>query len=133
MLYIVSMSSIKMAFLCLYLRIFPNEGLRKVIYVLMILVTGFFLAFFFGIAFNCTPVSYVWTSWTGETEGRCLNFNSFGISCSIINILLDLAIIGLPLREIMVLSLNLTKKLLLLTMFGTGFLLVTSRCWIIPI
>ncbi|KAG2420233.1 hypothetical protein HFD88_005034 [Aspergillus terreus] len=102
-LYIVSMSSIKMVFLCLYLRIFPNEGLRKVINVLMILVTGFFLAFFFGIAFNCTPVLYVWTSWTGETEGKCLNFNS------------------LPLREIMNLSLNLTKKLLLLTMFGTGF------------
>ncbi|KAF9889443.1 hypothetical protein FE257_007345 [Aspergillus nanangensis] len=121
MLYIAIMSWIKLAFLCLYLRIFPNEGLRKVIFVLMALVSGFFFAFLIGIALNCIPVSHIWTGWTGETEGECLNFNSFGIACSVINIALDLAVIGLPLREIQKLSLSLAKKLLLMGMFGAGF------------
>ncbi|PLB43464.1 hypothetical protein P170DRAFT_480437 [Aspergillus steynii IBT 23096] len=53
--------------------------------------------------------------------GHCLNFNAFGWSCAIWNILLDLAIMAVPLYEIKRLSLRSTKKLLVMVMFGAGF------------
>jgi hypothetical protein len=122
MLYVGAITSIKMAFLNLYLHIFPNFGLRNAIYIVMGIVVAFFFAFFFGVCFNCLPVSYIWTSWTGETKGSCLDFNSFGIACAVINIVLDVTVMALPLHEIMKLNLRPMKKVLVMLMFCTGFL-----------
>ncbi|KAL2822666.1 hypothetical protein BJX63DRAFT_427222 [Aspergillus granulosus] len=121
LLYIPALASTKMAFLCLYLRIFPSEGIRRVIWVLIAINVLYFLAYFLPTAFNCLPVSYIWTKWTGETEGSCLNFNAFGIANAATNIALDLAVIGLPLHKIAGLSVSLSKKIMLLSMFGLGF------------
>ncbi|KAJ5984594.1 Nucleic acid-binding OB-fold [Penicillium waksmanii] len=121
MLYVGAITSIKMAFLNLYLHIFPNFGLRNAIYIVMGIVVAFFFAFFFGICFNCLPVSYIWTSWTGETKGSCLDFNAFGIACAVINIVLDVTVMALPLHEIMKLNLRPMKKVLVMLMFCTGF------------
>ncbi|KAJ5760225.1 Nucleic acid-binding OB-fold [Penicillium odoratum] len=110
MLYIGAITSVKMAFLNLYLNIFPNFGLRNAIYSVMRIVVAYFFAFFFGVCFNCLPVSYIWTSWTGETKGICLNFNAFGIACAVINIVLDMTVMALSLHEIMKLKLRPTKK-----------------------
>ncbi|KAL4864059.1 hypothetical protein BDV12DRAFT_189228 [Aspergillus spectabilis] len=120
-LYIPALAATKMAFLCLYLRIFPSLGIRRAIWVLIAINTVYFLSYFFATAFNCLPVSYIWTRWTGETEGSCLNFNAFGIANATTNIALDLAVIGLPLHKIAGLSVSLSKKIMLLSMFGLGF------------
>lgn len=129
MLYVGAITSIKMAFLNLYLNIFPNFGLRNAIYIVMGIVVAFLFAFFFGVCFNCLPVSYIWTSWTGETTGNCLDFNSFGIACAVINIVLDVTVMALPLHEIMKLNLRPMKKLLVMLMFCTGFLWVNFTSW----
>ncbi|OQE17396.1 hypothetical protein PENFLA_c024G03936 [Penicillium flavigenum] len=121
MLYVGAITSIKMAFLNLYLHIFPNFGLRNAIYIVMGIVVAYYFAFFFGICFNCLPVSYIWTSWTGETKGSCLDFNAFGIACAVINIVLDVTVMALPLHEIMKLNLRPMKKVLVMLMFCTGF------------
>ncbi|KAJ5818476.1 Nucleic acid-binding OB-fold [Penicillium riverlandense] len=112
---------LKMAFLCLYLKIFPNIGLRRVIYALMGFTTLYFLIFTFGVCFNCLPVTYIWTAWTGETQGSCLDFNAFGIACAVINIVLDVVVMALPLREIIKLNLKPRKKAPVMVMFCTGF------------
>ncbi|KAJ5625835.1 Nucleic acid-binding OB-fold [Penicillium lagena] len=121
MLYIVAVVAVKMAFLCLYLKIFPNIGLRRVIYALMGFSTLYFLVFTLGICFNCLPVTYIWTAWTGETHGSCLDFNAFGIACAVINIVLDVVVMALPLHEIIKLNLRPWKKVLVIVMFCTGF------------
>ncbi|KAJ5613812.1 Nucleic acid-binding OB-fold [Penicillium herquei] len=109
-----------MAFLNLYLHIFPKIGLRRAIYGLMVFIIAYFLAFVFGTCFNCIPVSYVWKSWTGETTGKCLDFNAFGISCAVLNIVLDVVVMVLPLHEIMKLHLGPMKKFLIMIVFCTG-------------
>jgi hypothetical protein len=86
------------------------------------IVVTYFFAFFFGICFSCLPVTYIWTSWTGETKGGCLNFNAFGIACAVINIVLDVIVMTLPLHDIMKLNLRPMKKVLVMLMFCTGFL-----------
>ncbi|KAE8132846.1 hypothetical protein BDV38DRAFT_287321 [Aspergillus pseudotamarii] len=121
LLYIPALAATKMAFLCLYLRIFPSTGIRRVIWVLIAMNALYLLAYAFGTAFNCLPVSYIWTKWHGEAEGSCLNFNAFGIANAATNITLDLAVIGLPLHKIAALSVSLSKKIMLLSMFGLGF------------
>lgn len=82
----------------------------------------YLVAYVLGTSLNCIPVSYVWTKWHGETEGSCLNFNAFGIANATTNIALDLAVIGLPLHKIAGLSVSLSRKIMLLSMFGLGFL-----------
>ncbi|KAE8151417.1 hypothetical protein BDV25DRAFT_138839 [Aspergillus avenaceus] len=127
MLYIASQSWVKIAFLILCHQIFPKQGLRRIIYLLLALVTAYFLIYLFGLAFECLPVSYIWTQWTGETKGRCLNINAFGWSCAIYNIVLDLAIIAVPVYEVKKLSVRATKKVLIIAMFGCGcFVTVVS-------
>ncbi|KAJ6025078.1 Nucleic acid-binding OB-fold [Penicillium canescens] len=107
MLYVGAITSIKMAFLNLYLYIFPNFGLRNAIYIVIGIVVAYFFAFFFGIR---------------ETKGSCLDFNAFGIACVVINIVLDVtAVMALPLREIMKLNFRPMKKVLVILMFCTGF------------
>ncbi|BAE55128.1 hypothetical protein BDV35DRAFT_378890 [Aspergillus flavus] len=121
LLYIPALAATKMAFLCLYLRIFPSTGIRRVTWVLVTINVLYLLTYGFGTAFNCLPVSYIWTKWHGETEGSCLNFNAFGIANATTNIALDLAVIGLPLHKIAGLSVSLSKKIMLLAMFALGF------------
>ncbi|KAB8210356.1 hypothetical protein BDV34DRAFT_209737 [Aspergillus parasiticus] len=121
-----ALAATKMAFLCLYLRIFPSTGIRRVTWVLIAINALYLLTYGFGTAFNCLSVSYIWTKWHGETEGSCLNFNAFGIANATTNIALDLAVIGLPLHKIAGLSVGLSKKIMLLAIFGLGFLLVSS-------
>ncbi|KAH8433939.1 uncharacterized protein LDX57_011575 [Aspergillus melleus] len=111
-----------MAFLILCRHIFPNDGLRKVIYILMGIVLAYCVVYMVGLAFECLPVSYIWTQWTGETIGHCLNINAFGWSCAIWNIILDLAIMAVPLFGVRKLSLRRRKKILIMVMFGAGLL-----------
>ncbi|KAL2827879.1 hypothetical protein BJY01DRAFT_255555 [Aspergillus pseudoustus] len=120
-LYIPALACTKMAFLCLYLRIFPSTGIRRATWVLIGINTVYLVAFVLVTALNCLPVSYVWTKWHGETQGSCLNFNAFGIANATTNIALDLAVIGLPLHKIAGLSVSLSRKIMLLSMFGLGF------------
>ncbi|KAI9370284.1 hypothetical protein BJX61DRAFT_544765 [Aspergillus egyptiacus] len=121
LMYTPALAATKMAFLCLYLRIFPSDGIRRAVWVLIAINILYLLAYELGTAFNCLPVSYIWTKWTGETQGSCLNFNAFGIANASSNIALDLAVIGLPLHKIAGLSVSLSKKIMLLSMFGLGF------------
>ncbi|KAE8308216.1 hypothetical protein BDV41DRAFT_581607 [Aspergillus transmontanensis] len=116
-----------MAFLCLYLRIFPSTGIRRVTWVLIAINALYLLTYGFGTAFNFLPVSYIWTKWHRETEGSCLNFNAFGIANATTNIALDLAVIGLPLHKIAGLSVGLSKKIMLLAIFGLGFFILRLR------
>ncbi|QRD87024.1 hypothetical protein F9C07_2059499 [Aspergillus flavus] len=125
LLYIPALAATKMAFLCLYLRIFPSTGIRRVTWVLVAINVLYLLTYGFGTAFNFLLVSYIWTKWHGETEGSCLNFNAFGIANATTNIALDLAVIGLPLHKIAGLSVSLSKKIMLLAMFGLGFFVTT--------
>lgn len=127
--YTPALASTKMAFLCLYLRLFPSEGIRRANWVLIAINIVYLLVFTFGIAFNCLPVSYIWNKWHGEAKGSCLNFNIFGICNATVNIALDLAVIGLPLHKIAGLSVSWSRKIMLLWMFGLGFLYVALSAY----
>lgn len=65
-----------------------------------------------------------WDGWTGEYVGKCININTFSWIRAAIEIIIDLAIISLPIPLLLGLKLNWHKKLQILSMFSVGFLWV---------
>jgi hypothetical protein len=96
----------KMSFLCFCLRIFPGQGIRRKVYTLS----------------GTSPVNYTWQSWDGEHKGKCINFSIFAWAHAGINIALDVAIIGIPIPELLRLSMSLKKKVQVIMMFSVGAL-----------
>lgn len=118
----VALSMTKIAMLLLYLKVFPGQTFRQVCYVLVAICLAYMPATALATTFNCTPVSYQWTGWTGETEGHCFSFNTFAWAQSSINILLDLIIILLPIPQLWRLNMGKKKRIQLVLMFSVGLL-----------
>lgn len=82
----------KISIVLLYLRIFPKSVSRPFAYTSWALIAALVVyggGFIVYCAFQCAPVSYFWTQWDGEHEGRCSNFqlavylnSGFNMVCS---------------------------------------------------
>lgn len=112
----------KLAFLFFYLRIFPRVELRKYVFGTMGLTFLYWAVYQFGNIFYCTPISLVWQGWDGQHPGKCLDINKFLLSAAPVNILLDLIIIVMPIRDILILSLSWRRKLAIMSIFLVGIL-----------
>ena|ERR1700743_132082 len=112
----------KLSILAFYLRIFTERKFKRSTYILMGFVTTFLVAILPATIFQCTPISYMWTSWTGETKGHCINVSTLTWFASSINIIQDIAVIVLPIPHLLHLSLSRKKKLQIVSMFCVGLL-----------
>jgi hypothetical protein len=112
----------KMSFLFFCLRIFPRQQLRKTVYALILISFTHGAAFTITTIFNCTPITFIWTSWDGEHTGKCINFHIFAWVHAASNIFLDLTIIAVPIPELLRLSLSTRKKVYIVMMFCVGLL-----------
>ena len=134
--YMVSEMFTQLSILAFYLRVFPSERFQRVIYGVMGLVVCFGISNTVIMVVQCMPLSYMWTSWTGETEGHCIDVNRFAWYRAAIEIVLDLTIIALPMPFLTKLQMGWKKRLQVLLMFCVGFLWVVSnplcrnRSWI---
>lgn len=121
-LYMVALGLTKVAMLLLYLKVFPGQTFRRICFVMVAICLAYIPATALATAFNCTPVSYNWTGWTGQTEGHCFSFNTFAWAQSSINIVLDLTIILLPIPQLWRLNMGRKKRIQLVLMFSVGLL-----------
>jgi hypothetical protein len=121
-LYFAALTFTKISFLFFCLRIFPRQQLRNTVYTLIALSLAHGAAFTITCLFNCTPISYIWTNWDGEHTGKCIKFNIFAWVHAATNIILDVAIIVVPIPELLRLSLSLRKKIYVIMMFSVGLL-----------
>ncbi|KAL3485491.1 hypothetical protein BJX62DRAFT_38238 [Aspergillus germanicus] len=120
MLYIASIALTKVSMLLLFLRLFPDENFRRATYIVLAFTICWGLGIFFANVFSCQPISYFWHMWDGEHEGKCISHAHLLWSHAIINILLDVVIIGLPLSTLVKLKLTLGKKVGICSMFAVG-------------
>jgi hypothetical protein len=67
----------------------------------------------------CIPMRHFWDP---TVPGECFNFDNFFLVMSIVEIIIDVALLLLPLRMIANLQLNLQKKLMLSGIFALGIL-----------
>ncbi|KAF7179935.1 hypothetical protein CNMCM7691_008987 [Aspergillus felis] len=107
--------------ICLfYLRVFPARHFRIMTYVVIGLNAGYLIVFILISVFQCRPIKGAWLRWDGEGHYSCNNINAQGWSAAAINMILDLTVMALPLRELYRLNLSLRKKLFVMSMFSLG-------------
>jgi hypothetical protein len=110
--------------LAFYLRIFPQRDFRLRVFLTMGSQTAVFISFTLAVIFQCTPISYFWTGWRGNSQGKCVNIMALVYSSAAFSIFYDVIVIVLPVPEIMKLSTTTKRKMQILSMFGVGILYV---------
>ncbi|KAI0418964.1 hypothetical protein F5X98DRAFT_336817 [Xylaria grammica] len=113
----------QLSILAFYRRVFAQTStlLRRGTTLLMVFVVLFGIANTLVIIFQCTPIQFFWTGWSGETTGRCIDINIFSWARAAIEIAVDIGIISLPLRDIVRTQLSWRMKAQVFVMFALGF------------
>lgn len=127
MIYIIHISATKLSVCFFFLRIFDASPVfRRFAYPVIGLNIFIIVLFVFIIVFQCKPIHLAWTGWAREEPGHCLDIYKLVLGNGIINLFMDVVIIGLPIYETFQLQLSRTKKLGVALMFGMGFACVYS-------
>lgn len=115
---------IRLSVLCFYLRIFPQETFRRIVYAVIVVNILYSTAFIFVSIFQCIPVRAAWGRWDGTLQAACVNVNVLGWASGVINIFLDVVVLVVPLPRLAKLVMSWERKAHLLIMFGLGILYV---------
>ncbi|KAF2677933.1 hypothetical protein K458DRAFT_377483 [Lentithecium fluviatile CBS 122367] len=125
--YVASIALTKISILLFYLRIFPNQNFRRLVYATLALCVLYVVGFIPAVIVQCIPIRVAWQHWDGEHNGKCINLNIEGWISAACNIILDIIIICLPLHELSKLAMGRRKKAGIMLMFlGGGFVTVIS-------
>ncbi|KAI2618478.1 hypothetical protein GGR54DRAFT_640600 [Hypoxylon sp. NC1633] len=107
----------KISVLCFYCRIFfPIRKLFYISWAIGILTVAYNLALIFVSAFECIPLSSLWT---GE-PGKCIRTLQVHAILGIVNIVTDVGILALPIRPVLLLRLTLTQRIQVCGIFLLG-------------
>lgn len=121
-MYDFCISVTKLSILAFYLRIFTDRRFKRMTYAMMAICTCYLVTTIIATIWQCTPVSYVWTLWSGETEGHCIDVFALTWVATSLNILFDILIILLPIPHLLKLTLSRKKKFQIVSMFCVGLL-----------
>lgn len=100
--------------------------MRQVIYVIIVVCALYIVAFVTATALQCIPVRNAWERWDGEHHGHCMNLNAFAWASAGLNMILDLIIIILPIRQVSKLAMSRRRRFGVMVMFLGGGLYVSS-------
>jgi hypothetical protein len=116
-LYGAAVTFVKFSVLAFYQRIFPRNNFRKWLYTLGALSAVWWLLITLVSVFQCDPVA---KAWNNELEGYCHNYLHLFIGIQVANILLDIAILVLPISAVMKLQMARANKISVAGTFALG-------------
>ncbi|EUC28265.1 hypothetical protein COCCADRAFT_30444 [Bipolaris zeicola 26-R-13] len=119
-LYFFHIALLKLMLLFFFLRIFPKQSIKRIIWATIVFTCLYAIAFITASIFQCRPISYNWWKWDGEHQGQCININALAWSNAIISIITDIWMLAVPLWEVFQLQLSWRKKLSVAIMFCVG-------------
>ncbi|OHX01242.1 CFEM domain-containing protein, partial [Colletotrichum incanum] len=122
-LYYVSLALIKASILFMFLRIFPGDKVRMLLWSTQVFNLLTCLAFLFVGVFQCQPLSLAWEFWSRDRPGHCVNVPNVALSHGGLNVALDVWMLILPAVQIWSLNMKLREKLGVMSMFCLGFFL----------
>ncbi|KAF4445659.1 hypothetical protein F53441_10608 [Fusarium austroafricanum] len=123
-IYVTAVMFIKLALLAMYMRIFTSRRFKLVSYFIGSTVIAWWIAICAVCIFQCTPIK---KAWLPMIDGTCINLKASFIGNAVPNILTDVAILCLPVKQILKLQINMAQKLSLLVIFLLGsFVLFAS-------
>ena len=121
-LYATETFTIKICVLAFYLRIFPGDTTRMLIWSTIGVSVVCMIIFDILAIAQCRPISYFWQGWDGLHEGQCIGVNPIAWAIAGITIILDLWMLGIPLSEVLFLQMNWKRKVAVSMMFFVGTL-----------
>ena len=126
-LYPPLVTAIKCSILTLYLRLFGVRPLfRKTIYVMLALVVGWCVGVFFAAIFQASPPELFWmTNLRDLPKGaHHIDFTAYLIGSAVPNVVMDFAILLLPMGIVWQLQISKSRKMALSAIFAVGALYV---------
>ncbi|KAK3365498.1 hypothetical protein B0T24DRAFT_723232 [Lasiosphaeria ovina] len=118
--YAVATAFTKLSIITSYLRIFPHETLRRIMYGTAVLVVGIGISAIFATIFQCLPVEAAWNF--NITERKCFPFTDFLFANAAVSIATDLVLVAAPLPYFWSLNLPLRQRIVICVLFGVGFI-----------
>jgi hypothetical protein len=129
-LYVSHISITKISICFFFLRIFSASPVfRRFAYPIVGVNVIIMLLFILIIIFQCKPIHLAWKGWAQEEPGICLDIYKLVLGNGIVNLAMDVAIIGLPIYETTKLQLSKTRKLGIVLMFAMAFVYVFPLCF----
>jgi hypothetical protein len=117
-MYALAIAFTKLSIMVLYLRIFPDNTLRKIIYATSAFTIAFCIASVFATIFQCSPIR---AAWDFDIKGsKCYDYTNFLYASAGINVATDVLICTMPLRHFWRLKLPKKQKLILCVLFVVG-------------
>ncbi|KAK2035205.1 CFEM domain-containing protein [Colletotrichum zoysiae] len=129
LLYMTCLFFIKASILFLYLRIFPDEIFRRVLWCTQLFGLLLWLSFTVTSFAVCQPLNFFWNGWAGESKGKCFDLNAFGISHGALNLALDVWMLILPASQLYNLRMKRKKKVGVMLMFSVGIFLTAASAY----
>ncbi|KAI1864415.1 uncharacterized protein JN550_008972 [Neoarthrinium moseri] len=126
-LYLVVVFLTKISICCFYLRVFPKRALRIRIFSVIGVTLAAACAFIFVTIFQCTPIPGAWLRWDGTYEAECRDVMIQALWGAIVSIVLDVATIMLPMKEVWGLNLSIRRKVGVVLMFAVGMFVVVVQ------
>ncbi|CEI66993.1 hypothetical protein FVEN_g9773 [Fusarium venenatum] len=124
-IYVTAVMMVKLALIQMYLRIFTSRGFKLASAIIAGTVVAWWIAICAVCIFQCRPIRRGWMPWL--TEGTCIDLKASFIGNAIPNIATDIAILCLPVTQIVKLQVNIAQKISLLIIFLLGgFVLFAS-------
>ncbi|USP77996.1 hypothetical protein yc1106_05270 [Curvularia clavata] len=123
--YCTAVGLVKLSLLVMYLRIFPTNSFRIGSYILGFVTIAWVIAINFVSIFQCMPVKKAWLG--PAIDGTCINLKASFIGNAVPNILTDVAILCMPVAQVLKLQVTTAQRASLLFMFLLGgFVLCAS-------
>lgn len=119
-LYATAICLIKTSILSLYYRTFPTTFMKISYYVLLAIITAWWLAVILVAFFQCRPLEKIWSPFM--ESGTCIDTNQYFLGNSISNIVTDILILILPVVSIAKLQMKMLPKLSIIGIFLLGSL-----------
>lgn len=107
----------KLSVLVMYLRLSPDRVFRRAVHTLLAITSLYAIAYILMSIFLCIPVS---AQWDLDITGKCVDRFSLMMTLSIANIVIDMAILLLPVEVLIPLQMPRMQKASLLVLFATG-------------
>lgn len=121
--YALSICFIKISVAVFLLRIVTSKIQRLVLFIAIGVFVIVTIIFFFVLMFQCTPVSYAWTLFGGNTNGSCIPPNQFGAityTHSAVNAIGDLLLAIMPIVVVTRLQMNPRMKITVCVLLSMG-------------
>lgn len=121
-LYFTITSATKVSILLMYNRLFSvDTSFRRQVVIVAAAVAGFWIGCTVADLLNCIPLEWTWNNALDDPR-YCFNYNIFWLTSGIVEACLDIVIIIMPVRVVIGLSLNKSKKFAVAGVFLLGVL-----------